>query len=448
MYNIISPLDGRYFNKITEIAEECNECKIMQAKIVAEIEYLLFFLKTYKSIELSEIEANDLRSLYLEFSQADFEEINKIERYDTHHDIKAIEYWIRSKITGMDYFSNEVIDSVHYGITSQDIVSLGTYFVIINCVRLIEDKLNLLKMKFNKLSEDNADVKFLARTHGQSAIATTVDREVGRYCHFLQNDYSKKITLGVKFGGAVGSLTSLKQEYPDHDVETEFNNFIASLSEDIPNLTLYRSQHTSQSDHWDSLVDVMHSLEKTTSGMINICRDFWMYHSYGYIITNVDKGYCGSSTMPQKVNPIKFENAEGCFEKVEADFQFLCRKLHKSRLQRDLSDSVVIRMIYETFSWMYLGITSLIDGIDNIRFDKTVCDEELENNYQILAEFVQLTLKKYNTENEDVYALVKDKFRGLRTCAKKQYLDIIDSLEIEDDYVYNLLKDMEPKDYC
>ena len=206
----------------------------------------------------------------------DFEEINKIERYDTHHDIKAIEYWIRSKITGMDYFSNEVIDSVHYGITSQDIVSLGTYFVIINCVRLIEDKLNLLKMKFNKFTEDNADVKFLARTHGQPAITTTVDREVGRYCHFLQNDYSKKITLGIKFGGAVGSLTSLKQEYPDHDVETEFNNFIASLSEDIPNLTLYRGQYTSQTDHWDSLVDVMHSMEKTTSGMINICRDFWM----------------------------------------------------------------------------------------------------------------------------------------------------------------------------
>ena len=172
-----------------------------------------------------------------------------------------------------------------------------------------------------------------------------------------------------------------------------------------------------------------------------------MYYSYGYIVTNVDKGYCGSSTMPQKVNPIKFENAEGCFEKVEADFQFLSRKLHKSRLQRDLSDSVVIRMIYETFSWMYLGITSLIDGISSIRFNKTVCDEELENNYQILAEFVQLTLKKYNTENEDVYALVKDKFRGLRTCTRKQYLDIIDSLGIEDDYVYEILKCITPRNY-
>ena len=105
-------------------------------------------------------------------------------------------------------------------------------------------------------------------------------------------------------------------------------------------------------------------------------------------------------------------------------------------------------MVYETFSWMYLGITSLIDGISNIRFDKSVCDEELENNYQILAEFVQLTLKKYNTENEDIYALVKDKFRGLRICTRKQYLDIIDSLEVEDDYVYSLLKDMTPKDYC
>ena len=448
MCNVISPLDGRYSSRITEMAEECNEYKVMQAKVAAEIKYLLFFLKTYKSIELPEAEANDLKSLYKEFRTTDFEEINKIERYDTHHDIKAVEYWIRRKIKEMGYFSDTVIDSVHYGITSQDIVSLGTYFTVVNCLQLIQRKLNLLKQKFDKFKEGNTDVRFMARTHGQPAVVTTIGREVDRYCHFLENDYSKHITLNVKFGGAVGNLTFLKIEYANHDIETEFNNFITSLSEDIPNLTLYRNKHTSQTDHWDSLVDMMHSMEKVASGMINICRDFWMYYSYGYIITNVDKGYCGSSTMPQKINPIKFENAEGCFEKVEADFQFLSRKLHKSRLQRDLSDSVVIRMIYETFSWMYLGITSLTDGISSIRFNKSVCDEELENNYQILAEFVQLTLKKYNTENEDVYALVKDKFRGLRTCTRKQYLDIIDSLDIEDEYVYESLKNMTPKDYC
>ena len=448
MCNIISPLDGRYSSRITEMAEECNEYKVMQAKVAAEIKYLLFFLKTYKGIKLSEAEINDLKNLYKEFRTTDFEEINKIERYDTHHDIKAIEYWIRRKIEEMGYFITEVIDSVHYGITSQDIVSLGTYLTVVNCFQLIRRKLSLLKVKFDKFKEDNVDVRFIARTHGQPAIATTVSREVDRYCHLLGDNYFRHIVLSIKFGGAVGSLAFLKREYTDHDVETEFSDFITSLSEDIPNLTFYRSQHTSQTDHWDSLIDMMHSLEKTASGMINICRDFWMYYSYGYIITNVDKGYCGSSTMPQKINPIKFENAEGCFEKVEADFQFLCRKLHKSRLQRDLSDSVVIRMIYETFSWMYLGITSLTDGISSIRFNKSVCDEELENNYQILAEFVQLTLKKYNTENEDVYALVKDKFRGLRVCTRKQYLDIIDSLDIEDEYVRELLKNMTPKDYC
>lgn len=447
MCNIVSPLDGRYSNRITEMTNECNEYKVMQAKVTAEIKYLLFFFKTYKNMDLPDVGIRDLKNLYKDFRITDFEEINKIERYDTHHDIKAIEYWIRRKIKEIGYFTNEVVDSVHYGITSQDIVSLGTYFVVANCLQLIQRKLNLLKAKFDKFKDDNMDVRFIARTHGQPAIVTTLAREVDRYCHFLENDYSKHITLNVKFGGAVGSLAFLMREYTDHDVETEFSDFITSLSEGVPNLTFYRSQHTSQTDHWDSLVDVMHSMEKVASGMINICRDFWMYYSYGYIVTNVDKGYCGSSTMPQKVNPIKFENAEGCFEKVEADFQFLCRKLHKSRLQRDLSDSVVIRMIYETFSWMYLGITSLVDGISSIRFNKTVCDEELENNYQILAEYVQLTLKKHNTENEDVYALVKDKFRGLRTCTRKQYLDIIDSLDIEDDYVYETLKCITPRNY-
>ena len=448
MYDVISPLDGRYSDRITEMTEKCNECKVMQAKVTAEIKYLLFFLKTYKKIQLPEAEENDLKNIYKEFSQTYFEEINKIEHYDTYHDIKAIEYWIRYKIKDLGYFSNEVIDSVHYGITSQAIVSLGTYLTVINCVQLIQRKLNLLKVKFNKFKEDNSGVRFLARTHGQPAITTSVAREVDRYCHFLQNNYSHQITLNVKFGGAIGNLSSLKREYPDHDVETEFSEFIASLNNDTSNITLYRSQHTSQIDHWDSLIDIMQSMEKIASGAINICRDFWMYYSYGYIITNINKGYCGSSTMPQKVNPIKFENAEGCFEKVEADFQFLCRKLHKSRLQRDLSDSVVIRMIYETFSWMYLGIASLIGGVSSIKFNKAVCDDELENNYQILAEFVQLTLKKYNTGDEDIYSVVKDKFRGLRTCSRKQYLDIIDSLNIEDEYVYELLKNITPEDYC
>ena len=145
MCNIVSPLDGRYSNRITEMTNECNEYKVMQAKVTAEIKYLLFFLKTYKNIDLPEAEINDLKSLYKEFRSTDFEEINKIERYDTHHDIKAIEYWIRRKIEEMGYFSNEVVDSVHYGITSQDVVSLGTYFVVTNCLQLIQRELNLLR---------------------------------------------------------------------------------------------------------------------------------------------------------------------------------------------------------------------------------------------------------------------------------------------------------------
>ena len=442
---VLSPLDGRYDIIARRLSDTCSEQEVMRRKLEFEVRYFIFFSTAYRGAEYDEEQLYQLGCIYRKFDVLAYDEILAIER-ETQHDIKAIEIWLRNRLSKYDY-TKDYVDCVHYGLTSQDTVSVGTYLAVCETIKYIDEKLVTLQSVIEKVSEKNGTVKFLARTHGQPAITTSVEYEMNRYKQYVEDGlselgrFSRLHKISAKCGGAIGNLVALKLEYPDHNVEKDFDEFMFTA------FTLYRSVATSQTDNWESLVKIMHVLEMICSSLINVCRDIWMYCSYGYIDMEVDSSYCGSSTMPQKVNPIKFEKAEGCFEKAEADFQFYCRKLSKSRLQRDLSDSVVIRSMYETYGWMLLGIESLTEGLQQISFNKEVCNGELENNYQILAEYVQLTLKKYNANGNDIYSIVKDKFRGLKSCTKKQYLEIIHSLEIEDQYVQDLLIIMTPADY-
>lgn len=452
----VSPLDGRYEEQIHEISKICNEFQVMKKKVYVEIEWLKHIVDIISSEysfskvhKFTERQITYLDNLYHFFSETDFAEINRIEKEETHHDIKAIETWLRTQIspaaTMRNYdisFSDKHINLVHYGLTSQDVVSLSNNLILQEIVLLISKKIDSMKNSMKNLyTEDNHHI-FLARTHGQYAIPTSFKREINSYLERLRMisyQFNPTTSLYGKCGGAIGNFASLKFVFPT-------NKFFDFLAEKFcKTIGLNRSECTTQTDEWRSLVDVCSHYTKVSSILIDFCRDIWTYFSYGYFVTNIEKGYCGSSTMPHKVNPIKFENAEGCLEKVENDFSFLAKKLSKSRLQRDLSDSVIIRTIYESFCYFYLALDNIKSGLDKISVDDDVLNKELSENYQILSEPVQLILKE--SGYLDGYEKSKQLFQGLISCDKGKYQRLIDKLDIPNEDLECKLYDLDPIDY-
>jgi adenylosuccinate lyase len=391
----VSPLDHRYADVIQNMSHIFNSERYYKTMWNVEVEYLLYFLKEIANIEVNE----DIIRKNCKFDSSVYNEILEEENV-TKHDVKAVINVLQRKTSGSVY--------VHFGLTSQDIVSLSMSILMQEAMEVIDRSVNYVEGILENLHRETRGIWSLSKTHGQSAVPHLLKDDVYKWRYdvlkFRQrtNNYSV-----VKFSGAVGNNFAISRLF-DIDVR-RVAELMDSFVKKFGRFTVSGEEAT-QTDRWESFCERFSDWNLAISRIISDIQQIWQMCSDGYFKLKVDEGYCGSSAMPHKVNPIKFENAEGCFCRCQKDFEFYINKLSKSRMHRDLSDSVVIRMIPETLSYLYLGFSSFANGLKSLEVNEEKIKDDLEENYQVFSEIVQLYLKMKG--DEDAYEESKRVFRG------------------------------------
>lgn len=386
----ISPIDGRYRNTTEPLADYFSEQALIRYRIRIEVEYFIALcelpLPQLAGIDTAKFAA--LRSLYLDFSATDAERVKQIEAV-TNHDVKAIEYILKEKMDALGLEAYK--EFVHFGLTSQDInntaipLSLkealtGVYYPVIEEVR---DKLAAFAAQWR-------EIPMLARTHGQPASPTSLGKEFMVFVERLEKQLAMlhDIAIPAKFGGATGNFNAHHAAYPAIDWVAFANRFVGET------LGLCRSQYTTQIEHYDNLAALFDNLRRIDTILTDLCRDMWTYISMEYFKQQIKEGEVGSSAMPHKVNPIDFENAEGNFGIAGAIYGHLSAKLPISRLQRDLTDSTVLRNIGVPMAHSLIGLRSLLKGLNKVILNRDALDRDLENNWAVVAEGIQTILRR------------------------------------------------------
>ena len=386
----ISPVDGRYRNKTEKLADYFSEAALIRYRIRVEIEYFIALCE----LPLPQLEGidharfADLRRLYTDFSEADALRVKEIESV-TNHDVKAVEYIIKEKMDALGLSAYK--EFVHFGLTSQDInntsipLSLkealtGVYYPAVEEVR---DKLAAFAREWH-------DVPMLARTHGQPASPTTLGKEFMVFVERLEKQLFMlhDIAIPAKFGGATGNFNAHHAAYPSIDWVAFANRFVGDT------LGLSRSQYTTQIEHYDNLAAIFDCMKRIDTILVDLSRDMWTYISMEYFKQRIKAGEVGSSAMPHKVNPIDFENAEGNFGIANAIFEHLSSKLPVSRLQRDLTDSTVLRNIGVPVAHAVIALQSLMKGLGKVILNREALDRDLEQNWAVVAEGIQTILRR------------------------------------------------------
>ena len=386
----ISPVDGRYRNKTEKLADYFSEAALIRYRIRVEIEYFIALCE----LPLPQLEGidharfADLRRLYTDFSEADALRVKEIESV-TNHDVKAVEYIIKEKMDALGLSAYK--EFVHFGLTSQDInntsipLSLkealtGVYYPAVEEVR---DKLTAFAREWH-------DVPMLARTHGQPASPTTLGKEFMVFVERLEKQLAMlhAIAVPAKFGGATGNFNAHHAAYPSIDWVAFANRFVGDT------LGLSRSQYTTQIEHYDNLAAIFDCMKRIDTILVDLSRDMWTYISMEYFKQRIKAGEVGSSAMPHKVNPIDFENAEGNFGIANAIFEHLSSKLPVSRLQRDLTDSTVLRNIGVPVAHAVIALQSLMKGLGKVILNREALDRDLEQNWAVVAEGIQTILRR------------------------------------------------------
>ena len=386
----ISPVDGRYRNKTEKLADYFSEQALIRYRIRVEVEYFIALcelpLPQLAGIDRSKFAA--LRALYLDFSDADARRVKEIESV-TNHDVKAIEYIIKEK---MDTLGLEAYkEFVHFGLTSQDINNTAIPLSIKEALaEVCYPALAELREKLAALAAEWHAVPMLAHTHGQPASPTRLGKELMVFVERLdrQIDQLKAVAVTAKFGGATGNFNAHHVAYPAVDWIAFANRFVGNT------LGLTRSQYTTQIEHYDNLAALFDALKRIDTILIDLCRDMWTYISMEYFKQQIKAGEVGSSAMPHKVNPIDFENAEGNFGIANALFEHLSSKLPVSRLQRDLTDSTVLRNIGVPVAHAAIALRSLMKGLNKVILNREALDRDLENNWAVVAEGIQTILRR------------------------------------------------------
>jgi adenylosuccinate lyase len=430
-HNNISPLDSRYANKISSFRENFSESALIKIRFEIEIEWILFLCnklpKTFKPLSKNSIEK--IINFKNKFDNKSVLKIKKIEA-TTNHDVKAVEYFIR------DYFKKDKVLSsyihlIHFGLTSEDVNSLSYAVMIKKGISLYIDEISTLNKVLKSYSKKWANVAFLARTHGQPASPSTLGKEFKVFAARLDREILilKSVKPLAKFSGATGNYHTFA--LVDNKIKwSQINKkFIKQFSVD-------QNPYTTQIEPHDWIAEVCHSLIRVNNIMIDLCQDSWIYISNDIFALKLLKNEVGSSTMPHKVNPIDFENAEGNFGISSALLDFFANKLTKSRHQRDLSDSTVLRNIGLGFGYSALAIKSTNNGLNKITPNKEVIDKELNNNWEVLTEAVQ-TLMRYEGI-PDAYEQLKNLSRGSKL-DQESYINFINSLKISNDSKSKLL---------
>lgn len=383
-----SPIDGRYRNQTVDLSNYFSEYALIKYRLLIEIEYYIFLHKqnlTQFSKHL--INEEQLRSIYKDFSIADAETIKTIEK-TTNHDVKAVEYFIKQKLEILNL--NETSEFVHFGLTSQDINNTAIPLSIKDALtEVILPNILLVLEKIKEQAKDWEEIPMLAKTHGQPASPTKLGKEWMVFASRMneQLKHLNQIPFSAKFGGATGNFNAHHLAYPQINWHEFGNNF-------CENLGLSRSYPTTQIEHYDNLAALFDCLKRINTILIDFTRDVWQYVSMDYFKQQLKAGEIGSSAMPHKVNPIDFENAEGNLGFANAIFEHLSAKLPVSRLQRDLTDSTVLRNVGVPLAHSLIAYKSILKGLNKLLLNKPAIEKDLDNNWAVVAEAIQTILRR------------------------------------------------------
>ena len=430
-HNNISPLDSRYAKKISNFRENFSESELIKIRFEIEIEWILFLCsklsKTFKP--LSDKSVEKIIKFKNAFDNKSVLQIKKIEA-TTNHDVKAVEYYIRNYFK-KDKVLSSYIHLIHFGLTSEDVNSLSYAVMIKKGISIYVNEINNLNKVLNSYSKKWSNVAFLSRTHGQPASPSTLGKEFKVFASRLDREISilKSVKPMAKFSGATGN-------YHTFDIVDSKIKWSQINKKFIKQFAVEQNPYTTQIEPHDWIAETCHSLVRINNILIDLCQDAWMYISNDIFALKLLKNEVGSSTMPHKVNPIDFENAEGNFGISSALLEFFANKLTKSRHQRDLSDSTVLRNVGLGFGYSALAIKSAINGLSKITPNKIHIQNELNNNWEVLTEAVQ-TLMRYEGI-PDAYEQLKKLSRGSKL-DQETYITFINSLSISTDSKERLL---------
>ncbi|MBN09322.1 MAG: adenylosuccinate lyase [Flavobacteriaceae bacterium] len=438
--NAISPIDGRYRSKIKELSNYFSEKALIYFRIKVEIEYFISLcelpipqLKNFNHTLFS-----NLREIYTDFSEKDSILIKEIEK-TTNHDVKAVEYFIKKKFEALNI--SEYKEFIHFGLTSQDINNTAIPLSIKECIKNVYlFEIKKLISKLSSISSKYREIVILARTHGQPASPTRLGKEFDVFIKRLKNQIQSltKIPYASKFGGATGNFNAHKVAYPKINWKKFGKEFVEQK------LGLHYSFPTTQIDHYDSSAELFDSLKRINTIIIDFNQDIWLYISMDYFKQKINDKEIGSSAMPHKINPIDFENSEGNLGLANAIYNFLSKKLPISRLQRDLTDSTLLRNIGVSFGHSLIGIKSTTSGLSKLEINKPKIDNDLENNWVVISEGIQTILRREGYSKP--YETLKELTRTNKKINKENIFKFIDNLKISDS-IKKELKSITPFNY-
>ena len=438
--NAISPIDGRYRNKTESLAAFFSEEALIKYRVRVEIEYFIALceipLPQLSSFKTSQFEA--LRDIYRNFNTGNAEEIKSIEK-TTNHDVKAVEYFIKKAFDGLGF--EKFKEFIHFGLTSQDINNTAIPLSVKEAMNQIYvPQYQELLSQLEQLASEWSTVPMLARTHGQPASPTRLGKEIEVFVVRLKEQFNllNDIPSAAKFGGATGNFNAHKVAYPDIDWKAFGQKFVQER------LGLHHSFPTTQIEHYDHMAALFDALKRINTIVLDLDRDFWTYISMDYFKQQIREGEVGSSAMPHKVNPIDFENSEGNLGIANALFEHLSAKLPVSRLQRDLTDSTVLRNVGVPFAHTLIAFQSTLKGLGKLLLNREKFDQDLENNWAVVAEAIQTILRREGYPNP--YEALKGLTRTNAKIDKVLISNFIDTLIIADN-VKKELKAISPENY-
>lgn len=440
MLTAISPIDGRYAAKTKQLSAYFSEFALIKYRVEVEVKYFVALCKLPLP-QLADVNAGkqqEILAIADHFTLAQAEHIKEIER-TTNHDVKAVEYFLKEEFDKIGL--SQVKEFIHFGLTSQDINNTATPMLTRDAVELVfQPTMAKIQELLYEASLTWSEVPMLARTHGQPASPTRLGKEFGVFVERVEEQMRQlgQIPWRGKFGGATGNFNAHFVAYPAIDWIGFGNSF---LSKD---LGLLRSQLTTQIEHYDNLAAVFHCLSRINTILIDFCRDVWAYISMEYFKQKTVQGEIGSSAMPHKVNPIDFENAEGNLGLANAMFSHLAEKLPISRLQRDLTDSTVLRNIGVPFGHTLIALQSIEKGMGKLVLNEAKLQEDLDNNWMVVAEAIQTILRR--EAYPQPYEALKDLTRGKAQVTSQDIENFIDGLSVSDE-LKSELKAITPSNY-
>ncbi|CAM1368875.1 Adenylosuccinate lyase [Tenacibaculum litopenaei] len=438
--NAISPIDGRYRGKVADLAAYFSEQALIKYRVKVEIEYFIALceLPLPQLADFNKELYSDLRNIYENFTAENAQKIKDIEKV-TNHDVKAVEYFIKEEFDRLNIAQFK--EFIHFGLTSQDVNNTAIPLSIKDAMEEVYyPTLDTLVSTLAALSEEWAEVPMLARTHGQPASPTRLGKEFFVFVERINNQVLQvqHIPHAAKFGGATGNFNAHKVAYPNID----WKNFGTHFVENI--LGLHHSFPTTQIEHYDHMAALYDGLKRINTVLIDLDRDVWTYVSNDYFKQKIKKGEVGSSAMPHKVNPIDFENSEGNLGIANALFEHLAAKLPVSRLQRDLTDSTVLRNVGVPFGHTIIAFTATLKGLNKLLLNRAKFEEDLENNWAVVAEAIQTILRRESYPNP--YEALKGLTRTNEKITKNSIAAFIDTLTVSED-IKAELKAISPSNY-